>query len=63
MMVAEMVMKPPVTAFLQQAKAHGCRIQLGEAVMLCQLDAQMEFFREPSRLARLMPDLRPSRGS
>lgn len=46
MMVAEVVMKPPVTAFLQQAKARGCRIRLGEAVMLYQLDAQVAFFRE-----------------
>jgi shikimate dehydrogenase len=46
MLVAEVVMKPPVTAFLQQAKALGCRTQLGEAVMLYQLDAQVEFFQE-----------------
>src|SRR5579871_6193890 len=46
MMVAEVVMKPPVTAFLQQAQARGCRIQLGEAVMLYQLNAQVAFFRE-----------------
>jgi shikimate dehydrogenase len=45
MLVAEVVMKPPVTKFLQQAKARGCEIQLGEAVMLYQLDAQVEFFR------------------
>jgi shikimate dehydrogenase len=45
MLVAEVVMKPPVTAFLQQAKARGCQIRLGEAVMLYQLDAQVDFFR------------------
>jgi shikimate dehydrogenase len=45
MLVAEVVMKPPVTAFLQVAKARGCRIQLGEAVMLYQLDTQVAFFR------------------
>jgi shikimate dehydrogenase len=45
MLVAEVVMKPPVTAFLQQARARGCRTRLGEAVMLYQLDAQVDFFR------------------
>lgn len=43
MTVAEVVMKPPVTAFLLAARAIGCRIQLGEAVMLHQLDAMVEF--------------------
>jgi len=46
MLVAEVVMKPPVTAFLRAAEARGCRIQLGEGVMLYQLDAQTAFFRE-----------------
>ena len=45
MLAAEVVMKPPVTAFLEQARARGCPTQLGEAVMLYQLDAQIEFFR------------------
>lgn len=45
MLVAEVVMKPPVTVFLEQARARGCQTQLGEAVMLYQLDAQVEFFR------------------
>ncbi|MGY3036666.1 shikimate dehydrogenase [Bradyrhizobium sp. USDA 4354] len=46
MLVADVVMKPRVTSFLEQARARGCEIQLGEAVMLYQLDAQIEFFRE-----------------
>lgn len=46
MLVADVVMKPRVTSFLEQARARGCEIQLGEAVMLFQLDAQIEFFRE-----------------
>lgn len=45
MLVAEVVMKPAVTTFLLQAKARGCRTQLGEAVMLYQLDLQLDFFR------------------
>ena len=45
MLVAEVVMKPPVTAFLDHARACGCQTQLGEAVMLYQLDDQVEFFR------------------
>ncbi|WP_198029478.1 shikimate dehydrogenase [Bradyrhizobium sp. WSM3983] len=45
MLVADVVMKPRVTSFLEQARAQGCEIQLGEAVMLYQLDAQMEFFK------------------
>lgn len=43
MLVAEVVMKPPVTALLDQAKRRGCRIQLGEAVMFNQLDAMVGF--------------------
>ena len=43
MTVAEVVMKPPVTAFLRAAQARGCRIQLGEAVLLHQLDAMVGF--------------------
>ncbi len=43
MTVAEVVMKPPVTAFLQAARDRGCRTQLGEAVMLYQLDAMVDF--------------------
>jgi len=46
MLVADVVMKPRVTSFLDQARARGCEIQLGEAVMLFQLDAQIEFFSE-----------------
>jgi len=45
MLVADVVMSPPVTAFLKQAKERGCQVQLGEAVLLNQLDVQVEFFR------------------
>lgn len=44
MLVAEVVMKPPVTALLEHAQRRGCRVQLGEAVMLNQLDAMIGFF-------------------
>lgn len=44
MLVAEIVMKPPVTAFLEEAQRRGCKTQLGEAVMLYQLDAMVQFF-------------------
>ncbi len=43
MTVAEVVMKPPVTAFLRAAQARGCRIQLGEAVLKYQLEAMVAF--------------------
>ncbi|MEW6640367.1 MAG: shikimate dehydrogenase [Pseudomonadota bacterium] len=43
MLVAEVVMKPPVTALLEAAQRRGCRIQLGEEVMLNQLDAMIGF--------------------
>lgn len=45
MLVAEVVMKPRVTEFLKRAEQRGCRVQLGEAVMLNQLDAMLTFFR------------------
>jgi len=45
MLVADVVMSPPVTAFLKQAKERGCHVQLGEVVLLNQLDVQVEFFR------------------
>ena len=51
MTVAEVVMKPPVTAFLQAARDLGCRIQLGEAVMLYQLDAMADFLLGAARRA------------
>lgn len=53
MLVAEVVMKPPVTAFLEQAQRRGCRIQLGELVMLHQLDAMVQFFAEAAPGLRL----------
>jgi shikimate dehydrogenase len=46
MLVADVVMKPPVTALLEHAKRRGCRIQLGEAVMLNQLGAMIDFLLE-----------------
>ena len=51
MTVAEVVMKPPVTAFLQAARDRGCRTQMGEAVMLYQLDAMVGFLLGAARLA------------
>ena len=51
MIVAEVVMKPPVTAFLQAARDRGCRTQMGEAVMLYQLDAMTAFLLDAARLA------------
>lgn len=42
-LVAEAVMKPRVTALLKAAEAAGCSIQLGEAVMIYQLDPMADF--------------------
>ena len=42
-LVAEVVMKPAMTRFLQAAAGRGCRTQLGEAVMLHQLPAMVDF--------------------
>lgn len=44
MLVAEVVMKPPVTRLLEQARARGCRMQSGEAVMLNELTHNVAFF-------------------
>ena len=44
MFVADVVIRPPLTPFLEQARARGCRVQAGEAVMLHQLDAMVAFF-------------------
>ena len=49
MTVADVVMKPAVTAFLRAARSLGCRIQLGEAVMLHQLDVMVEFLLGAAR--------------
>ncbi len=49
MTVAEVVMKPPITAFLHAAQARGCRIQLGEAVLLHQLDAMVAYLLGAAR--------------
>lgn len=43
MMVADVVMKPQVTALVQQARRIGCRTQLGEVIMNNQLDAMVAF--------------------
>ncbi len=51
MVVAEVVMKPAVTAFLQAARDRGCRTQMGEAVMLYQLDAMVGFLLGAARPA------------
>ena len=47
MFVADVVIKPPLTPFLEHARARGCRIQAGEAVMLHQLEAMVAFFLHP----------------
>lgn len=44
MLVAEVVMNPEVTRFLEQARARGCLTQLGEAVMVNQLTHNVTFF-------------------
>jgi len=44
-LVADVVMNPSIMAFLNQVRERGCHVQLGEAVMLSQLDVQVEFFR------------------
>ena len=44
MLVADVVIKSPLTRFLAEAQRAGCRIQLGEAVMLNQVDVMVDFF-------------------
>jgi len=42
-LVAEVVMKPAMTPFLRAAADRGCPVQPGEAVLLHQLDAMVDF--------------------
>jgi shikimate dehydrogenase len=46
--VGEVVMKTEMTAFLEAAKARGCRVQIGSDMLFEQIPAYLEFFGLPS---------------
>jgi shikimate dehydrogenase len=46
--VGEVVMKTEMTAFLEAAKARGCRYQIGSDMLFEQIPAYLEFFGLPS---------------
>jgi len=46
--VGEVVMKSEMTAFLQAAKARGCRFQIGSDMLFEQIPAYLEYFGLPS---------------
>lgn len=46
--VGEVVMKSEMTAFLEAAKARGCRFQIGSDMLFEQIPAYLEFFGYPS---------------
>jgi shikimate dehydrogenase len=49
--VGEVVMKSEMTAFLDAAKARGCRFQIGTDMLFEQIPAYLEFFGLPSTTA------------
>lgn len=49
--VGEVVMKSEMTAFLEAAKARGCRYQIGSDMLFEQIPAYLEFFGLPSTTA------------
>ena len=49
--VGEVVMKTEMTAFLDAAKARGCRFQIGTDMLFEQIPAYLEFFGLPSTTA------------
>jgi shikimate dehydrogenase len=49
--VGEVVMKTEMTAFLEAAKARGCRVQIGSDMLYEQIPAYLEFFGLPSTTA------------
>jgi len=46
--VGEVVMKSEMTAFLEAARAKGCRFQIGSDMLFEQIPAYLEFFGLPS---------------
>jgi shikimate dehydrogenase len=46
--VGEVVMKSEMTAFLEAAKARGCRLQIGSDMLFEQIPAYLEYFGLPS---------------
>jgi shikimate dehydrogenase len=46
--VGEVVMKSEMTAFLDAAKARGCRYQIGSDMLFEQIPAYLEYFGYPS---------------
>jgi len=49
--VGEVVMKQEMTAFLDAAKARGCRVQVGVDMLFEQIPAYLEFFGYPTTTA------------
>jgi len=55
--VGEVVMRTEMTAFLSQAHARGCRIQVGTDMLFEQIPAYLEFFGLPSTSAEVLRSL------
>ena len=55
--VGEVVMKTEMTAFLQAAKNHGCRVQVGSDMLFEQIPAYLEFFGLPTTTAQELRSL------
>ena len=49
--VGEVVMKSEMTAFLEAARARGCRFQIGSDMLFEQIPAYLEYFGFPSTTA------------
>jgi shikimate dehydrogenase len=52
--VGEVVMRTEMTAFLQAARARGCRVQVGSDMLFEQIPAYLEFFGLPSTTAETL---------
>ncbi|GAB4090249.1 shikimate 5-dehydrogenase [Hydrogenophaga soli] len=52
--VGEVVMRTEMTAFLQAARARGCRVQVGSDMLFEQIPAYLEFFGLPTTTAETL---------
>jgi shikimate dehydrogenase len=52
--VGEVVMRTEMTAFLQAARARGCRVQVGSDMLFEQIPAYLEFFDLPTTTAEVL---------
>lgn len=55
--VGEVVMRTEMTAFLQAARARGCRVQVGSDMLFEQIPAYLEFFGLPTTTAETLRTL------